>query len=147
MKNRVEGLGQSGYNGRAVNAEASSPLETIICGRCATACEAEDNFCRHCGMALQDRPLPSVRQAAPLPAVWRPRVPGAVVRGAAFVAAGTIAEALVRRMVRRALGRTAGARAPAARSRRAAVVRPEPMPDDAQVVSDTVLFRRVRIRR
>ena len=95
------------------------------------------------------------RSYAPVP--WRATVPG-VVRGAAVVAAGTLAEAVLRRLVARALRwgarpsdqpvRQAGRRAglPARREKAEVVERPEPAGDDDHVVSETFLFRRVRLR-
>jgi hypothetical protein len=125
-----------------VSTEPLSSLETIICGRCATVCDPDDDFCRHCGMALRDERLPSVRNGATVPAVWQPRIRGVAVKGAAFIAAGTIAEMLVRRMVRRAL-------APLAGKPGAASGRTEMIPSDARegVESETLLLRHIRIRR
>jgi predicted amidophosphoribosyltransferase len=125
-----------------VSTEPLSSLETIICGRCATVCDPDDDFCRHCGMALSDERLPSVRNAANVPAVWQPRIRGVAVKSAAFIAAGTVAEMLVRRMVRRAL-------APLAGKPRPARGRTEMISSDAGegVESETLLLRHIRIRR
>jgi hypothetical protein len=79
--------------------------------------------------------------------VWQPPVPVAVVKGAAFVAAGTIAEILVRRMVRSAFNRAPKATRAPARRRSQVVEMDDPLPDDTQVVSETMLFRRIRFRR
>ncbi len=121
------------------------PPETLLCGRCANAYDAEDNFCRQCGAPLHDPQLPSVRDEASLPAVWRPPLRAVVVRGAAFVAAGTMAEMLIRRLVRRALSRR-----PASPVRREATPATEPdetADGDAEMVSETLLLRRIRFRR
>ena len=97
------------------------------------------------------------RSRAPVP--WRGTVP-VMVRGAAVVAAGTLAEALLRRLIVRALRRAvrpsskavgqAGRQVwPLARRRQdkaALVERPEPDGDGDEVVSETFLFRRVRLR-
>jgi hypothetical protein len=125
-----------------VSTEPLSSLDAIICGRCATVCDPDDNFCRHCGMTLGDERLPSVRNAANVPAVWQPRIRGVAVKGAAFIAAGTVAEMLVRRMVRRAL-------APLAGKPRPARGRAEMISSDAGegVESETLLLRHIRIRR
>jgi len=130
------------YNGRAVSTEPLSSLQAIICGRCATVCDADDNFCRQCGMALSDERLPSVRNGANVPAVWQPRIRGVAVKSAAFIAAGTVAEILVRRMVRRALAPLAGKRRPARSGT-------EMVSSDAGegVESETLLVRHIRIRR
>jgi uncharacterized protein involved in type VI secretion and phage assembly len=94
-----------------------------------------------------------------VPVPWQGTVP-AVVRGAAVVAAGTLAEAVLRRLVARALRGRAGpsdqpvrqagrrARLPARRQpEKAEVVEPSGSAGDGdQVVSETFLFRRVRLR-
>jgi hypothetical protein len=129
-----------------VTENGTPPPYTLLCGRCATACDAEDNFCRHCGLALHDPQLPAVTNGRHLPTVWQPPVPVAVVKGAAFVAAGTIAEILVRRMVRGAFGGRKPQRAVARRGAALAEM-DEPLPEDTQMVSETVLFRRIRFRR
>jgi hypothetical protein len=129
-----------------VNEEGLFPPETVLCGRCASVCDPEDNFCRHCGLPLHDdSKLPSVRNGA-MPAVWRPPLPTAVVKGAAFVAAGTLAEMVLRRLVRNALGRGA-AQPPARRSSTQVTNREQPLSTETQVVSETFLLRRVRFRR
>ncbi len=123
-----------------------TPLETVLCGRCATLGDADDNFCRHCGLSLTEQQLPSVRDGRALAAVRRPPLPAAVVRGAAIVAVGTLAELLVRRLVRGALRQGASVvRLPVRRAKREGIA--ESLPDDAQVVTDTLLLRRIRIRR
>ncbi len=96
---------------------------------------------------MHDPQLPSVRNGREMPVVWQPPVPVAVVKGAAFVAAGTLAEILVRRMVRRAFDRPPKASRSNSRRKTAVVERDDPLPDDTQVVSETVLFRRIRFRR
>ena len=143
---RVEGLDTTGYNSRAVK-EHDTPPETFLCGRCATLCEPEDNFCRSCGLTLTEQYLPTVRNGQSLPAVWQPRVRSAVVKGAAFVAAGTLAEAFLRRLVRRTLARSSGGGAQAARDKQDTVSREGGPLEDPQFVDDTLLLRHIRIRR
>ena len=123
-----------------MNTDPLSPLETIICGRCATVGDADDNFCRHCGMALGDERLPSVRNGANAPAIWQPRLRSVAVRSAAFIAAGTLAELLVRRMVRRALAPLAGRRNHSTHVIASDAVGP-------REESETLLVRHIRIRR
>ena len=124
------------------------PPETLLCGRCASAYDAEDKFCRHCGTPLHDQQLPSVRDEAGLPAVWRPPLRAVVVRGAVFVAAGTMAEMFIRRLVRRALGQRPWAlRSPVRREATPATERDETAHGDAELVSETLLVRRIRFRR
>jgi hypothetical protein len=120
-------------------------LDSTICARCEFACDLDDNFCRRCGLALGEARLPSVRQAG-LPAVWQPRLRAVAIKGAAFIAAGAVAEMMARRMVRRALAPLAGVRPPNGRQR-VQVVPSRTELDDAQVVSETFLMRHIRIRR
>jgi hypothetical protein len=139
----VEAADIRAYNGRAVSTEPLSSFEAIICGRCATVCDADDNFCRQCGMALSDERLPSVRNGANVPAVWQPRIRGVALKSAVFIAAGTVVEMLVRRMVRRALAPLAGKRGPT-RGRTEMVSSDE---GEGRVESETLLVRHIRIRR
>lgn len=133
------------------NGEA--PPNTILCARCGTACDLGDNFCRQCGLALRadaPRQLPVPHEGI-LPAVWRPPVPTMVVRGAAVVAAGTLAEMMVRRLVRSVFGggakRSRETTLPARSANGAVAPREDAMPEDTQMVSETLLLRRIRFRR
>ncbi len=129
------------------NGETPIP-ETLLCGRCAATYDLEDNFCRQCGLSFTDERLPSVRNGRTLPVAWRPPLPVAVVKGAAFVVAGTLAEVFLRRLVRGAVRRGPWRVKTHAR-REPAQVEPHEasMPDDTQMVSETLLLRRVRFRR
>jgi hypothetical protein len=139
-----------------MSGDASHGDTSLRCARCGTSHQLSDDFCRRCGAALRAGRLPVIRdQRSRAPVPWRETVP-VVVRGAAVVAAGTLAEAVLRRLIVRALRR--GVRPsnkpgrqlwPLARRRqdKAAVLeRPEPDGDGDQVVSETFLFRRVRLR-
>jgi len=122
--------------------ESVENISALICGRCATVCDLDDKFCRHCGMALGDDPLPLKRDQH-LPDV-RPRVPAAVVRAAAVIAVGTITEIMARRLAREAGRRVASVtRLPIGRAKRG----PQLVDDEPSVVSDTVFIRRVQMRR
>lgn len=123
-----------------------SPPDTALCGRCGTDCDLEDNFCRNCGLALHDPQLPAVRDERHLPAVWRPQLP-AVVRGVTVVAVGTIAEVMVRRLVRSFINRGRNGHSTAHRAKGDVVPHGDAIPDDTQMVSETLLLRRVRFRR
>jgi hypothetical protein len=114
----------------------------VLCSRCSSACDLNDNFCRTCGLNVRDDDrLPAVRSSA-LPVVWRPPVPVVVIKSAAFVVAGTIAEVLVRRLVRNALGKGQAA------SQTNAITKANGrLGDAAEMESETYLLRRVRIRR
>ncbi len=120
-------------------------LDSFICDRCQEACDLDDNFCRHCGLSLlEQQPLPSVRSATHLPAIRPPSVPATVAKGAAFVAVGKIAELLVRRMARSVLG---GGKLPQKPTKAELVAKQEATPQSSEIVSETVLFREIRIRR
>ncbi len=135
------------YNSRAVNENGETPADTLLCGRCDTLYDPEDNFCRHCGLPLHEQHLPSVRDSRDLPAVWQPSLPATVIKGAALVAAGTLAPRLALGLLRRALRRGPKAsHSPARRAKGEVLPQQDAMPEDAQVVSETFLLRRVRIR-
>ncbi len=124
---------------------AAHTLDVVVCGRCQEACDLDDNFCRHCGFSLLEQPpLPSVQSARQLQAIRPLFVPATVAKGAAFVAAGKIAELLVRRMARSVLGRGKSPRKPA---KAELVSKQEATPQSSEIVSETVLFRQIRIRR
>ncbi len=133
------------YNCQTVN-EPRSPLEPVVCGRCEVVCEIDDNFCRQCGLSLRvSENLPSVR-ASFLPAIRQPSVPAVVARGAAFVAAGKIAEILARRMVRSVLQRGNGSKnLPATTNKSDAVPQGEAV--ETTIVSETLLMRTIHFRR
>ena len=127
------------------------------CPGCGRSHDPEDSFCRHCGAALRGTRVPMVRDSSLYSlAPWRETLPVAV-RGAAVVAAGTLAEAVLRRLISRALGRNARPSPAVSRrtqvpSRRQAekaelVDGSEVTCGDDQVVTETFLFRRVRLRR
>lgn len=135
-----------------MNLERPTPPETWLCSRCDGAYDGDDNFCRHCGSPLfDDEQLPVVRETR-LPAVSRPSVPASFVRGAAVVAFGKLAEMAVRRLARIAIGRGSGRassveKMPAGGAKGEIVPREDSLPEDALLVSETVMVRRVRIRR
>ena len=143
------------YNGPVMNADGREQAEAPLrCPRCDSPYAPEDSYCRRCGAALHTGRVPMVRdqgQYAPVP--WRPAMP-VLARGAAVVAAGTLAEAVLRRLIGRLLrarsrpsGRAAGLPARSQPSKGEVTERPEPAGDDDHVVSETFLFRRVRLRR
>jgi hypothetical protein len=112
------------------------------CHTCASDIDDRDNYCRQCGVAAGRAPLPAVRGAT-LPAVWRPQV-SPVVKGAAVMAAGTVGQFLFRRIVSGMLG-GGGKKQRAIRIRRPRG--DDGMVDEAQVITETIMMRRVRIRR
>jgi hypothetical protein len=129
-----------------VEGNGSSPAELIVCGRCQTACQSSDRFCRQCGLYLHESQVPSLWDEPKSPVPWRPASTGLVVRGAAIVAVGTVAEILLRRLVRGILSGDGGKPEPA---KEMAVV-PQANGNghsEAEVVTETLLFRRIRFRR
>ncbi len=144
----VEGLRLTRYTTRTVKENGVPPPHTSLCSRCGVPYDQEDNFCRHCGLSFQGAQLPSVRNGSQLPVVRRAPLPAAVVRGVAVIAAGTVAELLLRRLARGASRRLPGmSKGPAMRSKNEIAAREDAMPVDAALVSETLLLRRIRIRR
>ena len=118
-------------------------MNTPACHACRATLDEADNFCRQCGIAIGRAPLPAVRGTS-MPAIWQPQV-SPVVKGAAVMAAGTIGQFVFRRMVSNLLG---GSRP---RKSRAMKVRggrgDDGMVDEAQIITETIMMRRVRVRR
>ncbi len=115
----------------------------VFCTTCGTAAEASDNFCRQCGSASRTNRLPAVRAMSGA-AIWRPVVSPAV-KGAAVMAAGTVAQFLFRRAVDGMFG--GNRRKSNALQIRRPRQRDDGMADEAQIITETVMMRRVRIRR
>jgi hypothetical protein len=132
-----------------VNENGETPsAETLLCGRCSLACDPEDNFCRHCGLSLREQQLPSVREGPHLPAVREISVPSVVAKGAAVVAAGTLAEAILRRVLGGVLRRRASVtRAPAKQTKGEVVPQEDVAPEETHILSETLFVRHLRIRR
>lgn len=117
-------------------------MQDSFCASCGASVGGDDNFCRRCGIAIRAT-LPAVRQPG-VPAVWQPAV-SPVVKGAAVMAAGTVGQFLLRRVV----GNLIGAARPRKRSA-IQITRPrdrDGMVDDAQIITEMVMMRRVRVRR
>lgn len=113
--------------------------ELLLCA-CGATYDAGDNYCRRCGLPLR-ADVPSVREQFPA-TVWQPPVPPAMLKAAGVLAAGTLAEYMMRRLVRRAL----------APVRALVPGRPQPAlraggpPTPTDVFQETVIVRRLRIR-
>jgi hypothetical protein len=115
-------------------------MNPASCPACASVLDDDDNFCRRCG-ASTSAGLPALR--GPMSAtVWQPRVPP-VVKGAAVMAAGTVGQYLVRRVVMNMLGGGSKPKPLRALRKRG----DDGMVDEAQIITETVMMRRVRIRR
>ena len=118
-------------------------MQNVFCKACGIAMDADDNFCRRCGANARVGSLPAVREPT-LPTMWRPSVSPAV-KGAAVMAAGTVGQFLLRRAVNGIIGagRSHDPRAIQIRRPRGG----DGMADEAQIITETVMMRRVRIRR
>ena len=113
------------------------------CHACSFALEDNDNFCRQCGVAVGHAPLPAVAPKT-FVTIWKPQA-SPVVKGAAVMAAGTVGQFLVRRAVSALVG--GGARPRRHRAIKLRGPRNDGMIDDAQIITETIMMRRVRIRR
>ena len=117
-----------------------------MCSACDFGLDEADNFCRRCGVSVsvQSPTLPATRRLSSV-TVWRPHA-SPVVKGAAVMAAGTIGQFVVRR----ALTSLVGGTAPASPKKRRSIFgrrHEDQMQDEAQIVTETMMVRRVRIRR
>jgi predicted amidophosphoribosyltransferase len=131
-------------------------VSDLRCPSCDSPHDPGDNFCRRCGSSLNQASslegvtLPAVRHSRYEAVPWRPALPVAV-RGAAVIAAGTLAEMLLRSLASRLLRRGARLFEREHRNDRkpTEVVPAEPVEDEpeGQIVSESWFFRRVRVRR
>lgn len=118
-------------------------MNTSFCNPCESPLDDTDNFCRRCGSPASRPSLPILRRDTPL-AVWQPQV-SPVVKGAVVMAAGTVGQFVLRRLVSGVLGgkRSARSGAISVRSPRER----DNLVDEAQIITETIMMRRVRIRR
>ena len=118
------------------------------CPKCQAYCGRNDNYCRHCGLALRNLRLPVKRNAA-VPAVWQ-QAAATVAQGLAAVALGALAEMALRALARRAVGSLPSllarpkSRPPDGRSLPAKG--DGHLPEPTYAVSETVVMRRVTLR-
>ena len=91
-----------------------------------------------------DTQLPVVRQPSAA-AVWRPQA-SPVVKGAAVMAAGTVGQFVFRRIIS---GLFSGSRTGSRKHRAIRIKnsRNDGLLDEAQIITETIMMRRVRIRR
>lgn len=135
--------------------------EILTCPDCAHPYDAADNYCRRCGMyvaavreqvALAPRPLRPLeryqRERAPLPAPVKKAVT-AVAVGAAMQVGLSLASRYLAGQAAQKAARAAVSGSPGARRGRAAVAQPSHsgLPEDIAAVSETVIVRRMWIRR
>jgi hypothetical protein len=117
-------------------------MHMSTCSACDFGLDTDDNFCRRCGASAVLPKVPAIR-AASLPTVWQPQV-SPVVKGAAVMAAGTVGQFVLRRVVSGLLG--TGTHKPRSIKIRRGGDR-DGMVDEAQIITETIMMRRVRIRR
>lgn len=135
----------------------------LQCPDCSTSCQSDDNYCRQCGMYLAALrpapPAPASRESRALEPL-RPGLPTPVKRAATALAIGTalqigigVAGKYLATQAARSAATSAGSmprpRKRTARGReleRRADQRDDPLAD-AAAVSETVIIRRVWIRR
>jgi hypothetical protein len=115
-------------------------MDAVTCSSCDAQIDLDDNYCRKCG-APMNRDLPAVRVTSSI-ARWQPDVTP-VVRGAAVMAAGAMGQFVFRRIVGNMLRGTG--RKPRAAQRRAGA--DDGLADEAHIITEMVMTRRVRLRR
>ena len=117
----------------------------MICPACHAAGPFEDGFCTRCGLEQEISRLPVKRETSTLPAVWREAAP-VVVRGLALVAAGVVAEWLLRTGTRKAVTAPFSARRRTGKAKAVAHREPQLL-EEIVAVSRTVITRRIVPRR
>lgn len=120
------------------------------CPRCTAFSGRNDNFCANCGLALRNlRPLP-VKRDGNLPVVWRRAAP-TLVQGVAVLALGALAEWALRSLARQAWDVLPSLLSPPkpAKASRLPVKKEAylPEPEGTYAVSETVVMRRLTLRR
>jgi hypothetical protein len=117
-------------------------MDATYCSSCGLQLEAADNFCRRCGVASSaNAALPAVRTQS-LPTMWKPSV-SPVVKGVAVMAVGTVGQFLLRKAVAGLVSRPSHTGTINIRQPR----QKDGLADEAQIITETVMMRRVRIRR
>jgi hypothetical protein len=120
-------------------------MQSSTCHACSFTLDGDDNFCRRCGTVVSQAQLPALRRAAATASIWRPQA-SPVVKGAAVMAAGTVGQFVFRRIVGGLFSGGSGARKQRAiriKNRRG----DDGLIDEAQIITETIMMRRVRIRR
>ncbi len=120
-------------------------MQTSTCHACSFTLDGGDNFCRRCGAGVSQAQLPALHRAATTPSIWRPQA-SPVVKGAAVMAAGTVGQFVFRRIIGGLLsggGESRKRRAVQIKNRRGN----DGMIDEAQIITETIMMQRVRIRR
>ena len=115
----------------------------MTCGACGARGTIEKDRCSACGAEQRRYRMPVKRQQAQPPALWQQAAP-VVARGAALVAAGLIGEWLFRNAAKRAV------QAPFSRPKKGGAVAKRNdggLPEGTLAVSETIVMRRVIVRR
>lgn len=118
-------------------------MQSSVCTSCSFDLASADNFCRNCGAPVAEAQLPAVAAKTSI-TIWKPQA-SPVVKGAAVMAAGTVGQFLVRRAVGALL--RDGSKPKKHRAIRLRGGADDGMVDDAQIITETIMMRRVRIRR
>ena len=120
------------------------------CNTCEAYGASDDNFCRRCGEILQpaipNLRLPVKRPVSQPPALWQQTAP-VVIRAAALVAAGVAAEWLISSATRKALSLPFDHRKEPRKIEQRAPQRREQLANRTLAVSETLLVRRLILRR
>jgi len=129
--------------------------QTSLCPDCSASYEIDDNYCRQCGMYLAAvRPLPAVvpaRETRALEAA-RPGLPAPVARVATAIAVGTALQIGMgiagKFLANQAANKAVNASMkPRGKQKQSAEVPARRDEDSAAAVSETLIIRRVWIRR
>lgn len=116
----------------------------LLCTQCDAPYDVDDNYCRRCGASVRGQ-VPATRDATTFATtVWEPRVPSAVVKGAAAVAAGALARVALRTLV--GLAFRSRPRAKRSQSGSLESISESALPDGVRYISETLIVRRVRVR-
>jgi len=117
------------------------------CSVCGAYGALEDNFCRRCGATQRNSRLPVKRPAA-LPVPWQQAMP-ALAQSAALIVAGVAAEWLLRAAARQAfqLPLQALLRPAHPRSKAVALRKDGPLSEGGVAISETVVMRRIILKR
>ncbi len=111
------------------------------CERCGAYASSTDSRCRKCGADLRSLRLPVKREPAP-PTLWKQAAP-VLARGVGLVALGVAVEIALTTLAKGALRlprrRSANSKLPARRNGE--------IPEGTYAVSETVVMRRVTLRR
>jgi len=115
------------------------------CPSCQVYVSRADDFCPSCGEEQRGSRLP-VRRMDVAPALWRQAAP-ALARGAALVLAGIAAEWLLRSAAKRTLAGSRTEKRSRQASKALSIRQREGLSEGILAVSETVVMRRVVLRR